>query len=80
MSNMSNKPEKQNIYDFFLLAYITINGIATGNLIRLTKNIIKDETGDYTPIKLLLYLGLFVHTGTRIYDIYKNKQNNGRQR
>jgi len=77
---MSNKPEKQNIYEFFLLGYITINGIATGNLISLIKNIIKDETDDYTPIALLLYLGLFVHTGKRIYDIYKNKQNNGRQR
>lgn len=77
---MNNKQQNKNVYEFLLIAYIALNGIVTGQAIHCIKDLVQDEGNKYTPIALLLYLGVFVHTGARIYEIYRNKINNNKQR
>lgn len=77
---MNNKQQNKNVYEILLTAYIALNGVVTGQAIRCVKDLVQDEGNKYTPIALLLYLGVFVHTGARIYEIYRNKINNNKQR
>lgn len=53
-----------------------LNGVATGQTIGATKDMIKNGYDRDTMIVLLMYLLLMIYTAQRAYQIYQKQKNN----
>lgn len=87
MSNFSpnyngNQKPGNNLGQFILMAFITLNGISTGNVIRTGHDIATNGADSNTIIALMLYLGCTIYTAQRAIEIYKkiHKNDNDKSR
>ena len=84
-TNYNQQPNKEpnNGFNLFLLTYITINGIATGQVIARVTDMVKNGYDRQTTILMLLWLLSVVYSAQRIYEIHqerKNRDNNDKTR
>lgn len=73
--NDNNDKKNNNAFHWFLLTYITINGIATGQVIAHTTDMIKNGYDRQTTILILLWLLSFIYSAQRIYEINRDRKN-----
>ena len=75
--NYTPQPNKEpnNGFDWFILAYITINGMATGQVIARATDMIKNGYDRQTTIVMLLWLLSVVYSAQRIYEINRDRKN-----
>ena len=66
----------QNFFDFRELIYIIYNGMATGEIVNYTNQLIDNGYNRETLIILLMWITGFAYSANRLYDIYKNKKEN----
>ena len=71
--NQNNAPN--NGFDWLVLAYITLNGMATGQTITRAADMIKNGYDRQTTIAMLLWLLMFVYSAQRIYEINRDHRN-----
>ena len=84
-TNYNQQPNKEpnNGFNLFLLTYITINGIATGQVIARVTDMVKNGYDRQTTLLMLLWLLSVVYSAQRIYEIHqerKNRDNNDKTR
>ena len=74
--NSNNNDDFKN--HVFLLLFVILNGISTGNLIKTSREIINGNNNQDYIIGALLWLGVTVYTAQRVFQIYKTiyKDNN----
>ena len=73
--NNNNRPNK-NFGELILLAYIMLNGVSTGGVIRTGRDIVANGADSNAIIGLMLYLGYTIYTAQRAYEVYKKIHNN----
>lgn len=66
----------QNFFDFREIIYLIYNGMATGEIVNYTKQLIDNGYDRETLIILLMWITGFAYSANRLYDIYKNKKEN----
>ncbi len=76
-TNYNQQPNKEpnNGFNLFLLTYITINGIATGQVIARVTDMVKNGYDRQTTILILLWLLSVVYSAQRIYEINRDHRN-----
>lgn len=72
--NTENEPKPG--FDFRIILFLTVNGIATGRIIAQTTQMIQHGYDNNTMTSTLLYLLLFTYSAQRIYEIHTNNKNN----
>lgn len=70
----NNTPNNGGFHAFILL-YLTINGIATGNVIRTANHMIENGYDRNTMIIMLLWLLSVIYSAQRIYEINRDRKN-----
>ena len=75
-----NQKPNNNGFDWRLVPYITVHGIATGCSIQLIREMIANGYDRNTTITLLLYLLSVVYTAQRAYQTYQQNKNNNKTR
>ena len=75
-----NEQQNHKFRESFLLFYIFINGMSVGRSVAITRNMIDNGYDTGKMIALILWAAMVVHSGTRMYQIYRDKQNNNNQR
>ena len=70
-----NTPQNNGGFHGFILTYLTLNGIATGNVIKCANHMINNGYDRDTTIVMLLYLLLCTYTAQRIYEINRDRKN-----
>ena len=78
--NMNNNQQQNKIpnnggYHAFIMLYLTINGIATGSVIRNANHMINNGYDRETVIAMLLWLLLVVYSAQRVYEINRDRKN-----
>ena len=72
--NQNNTPNNGGFHVFIML-YLTINGIATGSVIRNANHMIENGYDRDTMIIMLLWLLSVVYSAQRIYEINRDRKN-----
>ena len=54
--------------------------MSVGRSVAITRNMIDNGYDTGKMIALILWAAMVVHSGTRMYQIYRDKQNNNTQR
>lgn len=70
-----NKTPNNGGYHAFIMLYLTINGIATGSVIRNANHMINNGYDRDTTIVMLLWLLLVVYSAQRVYQINRDRKN-----
>lgn len=81
--NPSGKPKPGNFNRHpFLLLYIVLNGISTGNLIQVGRDIINNPGDDDMILTGMLWLLCTIYTADRAIRVYRDiyKNNNDKTR
>lgn len=71
-----NTENNQNFFDFRELIYLIYNGMATGEIVNYTNQLIDNGYNRETLIILLMWITGFAYSANRLYDIYKTKKEN----
>lgn len=71
-------PNSNGGFHILKALYIMINGVATGQTIGATKDMIKNGYDRDTMIVLLMYLLLVIYSAQRIYQIHKRLKNDNK--
>ncbi len=78
--NNQQRPQGGGFYDAFIIFYLVLNGICVGGVVRNGTHMIEHGFDDGKLLATLLYLSCALHTGQRLYQVYKDKQNNNNQK
>lgn len=81
-NQQQNKTPNNGGYHAFIMLYLTINGIATGNTIRNTMHMIENGYERDKMITMLLWLLLIVYSAQRVYEVNRDRKkiNNNKTR
>ena len=71
----NNQKPNKNIDHVFLLIFIALNGISTGQLIRTGRHIIDNGADGNHLVAALLSLGCTIYTAQRAIELYKKIYN-----
>lgn len=70
---------KNEHYNIFMGTYIFLNGLATGNLISLVRQMNETGTDNNTIGAAILSAGAAIYTAKRAIDVYRDKQNHNQK-
>lgn len=69
------KSPNDGVYHAVIMLYLTINGIATGKVIRNVINMTEHGYNREKMIVMMLWLLLVIYSTQRIYEVNRNRKN-----